>query len=466
MVRLRQSNNKINFALAGMICFLMFLPAMAQAKVFNSETFTLDNGLQVIVIPNHRAPVVTHMVWYKVGAADEPQGLSGMAHYFEHLMFKDSKNLQPGEFSKIVKKLGGNDNAFTGQDYTAYFESIAVSHLEKMMEMEAGRMADLDVPPDHFHSEKQVVLEERRQRTENDPRGIFNEQMKSALFVNHPYGTPVIGWMSEIKDYEWKDVKKFYDKWYAPNNAIVIISGDVTAKEVKPMAERTYGKIKPKEIPPRIRTQIPPANGQTKMTLKHEAIQQPAFQNLRIAPGYRENKKDSLALMVLEEILSGGPTTRLYKNLVVDQKKAVSVGFSYDGNALDHGTIWISGIPNQGVTLEELEALTKGEIEKVIKDGVTKQEVADAVQRMEDAAVYARDSVAGPAMTFGYSITTGSTIDDIENWPDLIKTVSVKDVQRVAETYLDENNPWLRPAITGYLLPLDADDGKKEGETK
>ena len=232
---------------------------------FGAETFMLDNGMQVIVIPNHRIPVVTHMVWYRVGAADELPGLSGMAHYFEHLMFKGTKKLEPGEFSRTVKMLGGRDNAFTGQDYTAYFQSIAVEHLEKVMRMEADRMFNLAPPADHFASEKNVVLEERRQRTENNPKGLFGEQLRNLLFVNHPYGTPTIGWMDEIERYEWTDVKGFYEQWYAPNNAIVIISGDITVEEFKPLAEKIYGTLPAKKLPKRSRPNIPPAIGKTRL---------------------------------------------------------------------------------------------------------------------------------------------------------------------------------------------------------
>ena len=458
MVQHQQSSNKLRFILAGFLVLIFALPLSAQAGVFNAESFTLENGLEVIVIANTRAPVVTHMVWYKVGAADEPQGLSGMAHYFEHLMFKGTKTVEPGAFSKLVKKLGGNDNAFTGQDYTAYFQTISVQHLEKMMQMEADRMVNLAPPPTHFDSEKKVVLEERRERTENDPKGLFAEQMRSALFVNHPYSTPVIGWMEEIKSYEWNDVKKFYDKWYAPNNAIVIISGDVTAKTVRPMIERTYGALKPgalkpKELPARIRPDVPPAIGQTTMSLEHSSIHQPGLRQIFLAPVYHQNKPDSLALEVLQEIMSGGPTTRLYKNLVVDQKKVISANLSYSGGALDNGTLGLSGTPAENVTLEELEGLIHIEIQKIITTGVTEIELKEAIQRLQDAAIYARDSLSGPAMTFGHTLTTGGTIDDVENWPENIALVTAAQVQGVAKKYLDINNPWKRPPITGHLLP-------------
>jgi zinc protease len=422
-------------------------------STFHSETFTLQNGLQVVVIPNHRAPVVTHMVWYKVGAADEPFGASGMAHYFEHLMFKGTEEYAPGEFSRIVKTLGGNDNAFTSQDYTAYFQSIAKEHLGTMMEMEADRMQNLNPPHDHFISEKKVVLEERRQRTDNDPREMFGEQLRNALFANHPYGIPVIGWMDEIKSYEWEDVKTFYDMWYAPNNAIVVISGDVTAQEVKPLAEKTYGTIPAKDILERRRPSIPVGIAETKLELRNPSIRQPMIQQIYLAPSHTQNPDASYVLQVLDEVLDGGATTRLYKSLVVDQKKATSVSFGYDPDALDYAGIYVSATPVNGVSLEELERLVQTEIMKVITDGVTDTEVSEAIQRLQDAAVFARDSVAGPAMIFGRALATGSTVEDVESWVDSISKVTKDDVQNVATLYLNPESVWIRPHVTGYLLP-------------
>lgn len=436
----------------------MLSPSPASAAVFNAESFTLDNGMKVVVIPNHRAPVVSHMVWYNIGAADEPQGLSGMAHYFEHLMFKGTQKLEPGEFSRIVKSLGGRDNAFTGQDYTAYFQTIAVEHLGSMMEMEADRMANLDVPADHFASEKNVVLEERRQRTENDPRSLFLEQMKSALFVNHPYGTPIIGWMDEIEKYEWEDVKVFYDTWYAPNNATLVISGDITADIVRPMAERTYGKVKPKNLPERTRANVPPSLGDSVMTLRHDRIHQPSFTEIYVTPAAKDNKKSDLALQVFQEIMSGGSTTRLYNNLVVEQKKAISASLSYRGDALDYGAIWLSAKPVNGVTVEELQALMHDEIRDVIQNGVTQDEVDDAIQRLQDSAVFARDSLQGPAMTFGFALAIGKDIDDIENWPTNIGKVTAADIRDAVTTYLNPDKPWHRKPITGFMLPKDLEE--------
>ncbi len=443
---------------------LLLLPSHAQAQTFGAEEFTLQNGMQVVVIPNHRAPVVTHMVWYKVGAAEEAPGKSGMAHYLEHLLFKGTEKIAPGEFSRAVKTMGGNDNAFTSQDYTAFFQSISVDHLETVMEMEADRMLNTNPPEDHFKSEKDVVLEERRQRTDNDPRAIFQEQLNSTLYTNHPYSIPVIGWMDEIKLYEWKDVKAFYDQWYAPNNAILVVSGDITAKELKPVAEKTYGTLPRKNVPERLRPQIPPANGDTLLTLRDPSVHQPAIVKTFLAPSESRNRADSLPLQVLSEIMDGGPTTRLYKNLVVDQKKATNVQFYYNATALDYGSISLSAMPATGVTLEELDRLIADEIAKILKDGVSETETKDAIQRLQDEAIYARDSLAGPAMIFGAALTTGSTVADIENWPADIAKVTPEQIKDAAMRYLDETKPWIRPPVTGYMLPAAANDNDHEKE--
>ncbi len=441
-----------------LICLaLLLMPTALWAaepeKTFNAQSFTLSNGMQVVVIPNHRAPVVTHMVWYKVGAADEQPGVSGMAHYLEHLLFKGTEKLAPGDYSRRVRVLGGNDNAFTGQDFTAFYASVSVDRLYDIMEMEADRMVNANPPPEHFASEKEVVLEERRQRTDNDPRARFAEQLQSLLYVNHPYQKPIIGWMDEIKRYEWPQVKEFYDRWYAPNNAILIVSGDMTAERLKPAAENTYGKIPPRDIPPRIRPSIPPAPSPALLTLSSAEIHQPVWQSLYPAPAYHHNKTDALALQVLEEIMSGGPATRLYQSLVVDQKKAVSINLSYNGTALDYGTIYFSGTPADNVSLPELQTLAEAEIKNVIENGITEAELTKAIERLQAEAAYARDSLAGPAMITGYALATGSTLDDIEYWPRDIARVTPDDVRRVAATYLNKDTPWIRPAVTGYLMP-------------
>lgn len=433
---------------------IFFTPAAyAQDKVYNAETFTLANGMQVVVIPNHRAPVVTHMIWYRVGAADEPRGQSGMAHYLEHLLFKGTPTLPTGEFSRRIRSLGGNENAFTAQDYTAFHESIAVEHLESIMKMEADRMMNTNPPPADFTSEQKVVIEERRQRTENDPRGFFAEQMKALLFINHPYGYPVIGWQHEVEALTWKEIQKFYKQHYGPNNAILVISGDITAAQLKPLAEKIYGPLKPIELPEREWTSVPPMIASPQLTLHHPMIRQPVFMRLYRLPSLKQNREDGYALSVLQDILDGGAATRLYKSLVVEQKIATGVNFSYDGLAWSDGTGWISVVPADGVELPVVEEALNKELRQVIADGVTEQELSEAKMRMQDSAAFARDSLAGPAMTVGQALITGIPLDDVEHWPRLIDAITREQIQSVAARYLDPDHINRRPYISGYLLP-------------
>lgn len=443
---------------------LLCLPLPALAQTFGAEEFTLENGLQVVVIPNHRAPVVTTMLWIKAGRADEKPGSSGMAHYLEHLMFKGTQKLAPGEFSKTVKTLGGNDNAFTSQDYTAYYASVSADNLPKIMEMDADRLVNLNPPEDHYKSEKAVVLEERRQRTDNDPRAMFGEQLNSLLYINHPYALPVVGWMTEIEKYEWADVKSFYDTWYAPNNAILIVSGDITVAQLKPLAEKYYGPVAKKNIQARKRPAIPPAPSPAVLTLHHPDIHQSVSQKIYLAPSESTNREDSLALQILADIMGGSASARLYQSLVVNQKKATSVAFNYNATALDYGSITLGGTPAAGVSPEELGTLVNTEIRKAIETGVTENEVKESIQRLQDLAVYARDSVTGPAMIFGAALTTGSSVADVENWPADIAKVTPAQVQAVAAKYLDDSKPWVRPAVIGYLLPEEKPAPKTEGD--
>ncbi|MCB1838979.1 MAG: insulinase family protein [Alphaproteobacteria bacterium] len=441
-------------------------------KVFNAKTFTLDNGLLGVVVENHSVPVVTHMIWYKVGAADETPGKSGIAHFLEHLMFKGQSypglgKLGPGDFSKIIRSLGGNDNAFTSQDYTAFFQTIASKHLKTVMRMEAGRMRGLNLPKDVVDAERLVILEERRQRIDNDPRARFDEQMNEALFPNHPYGTPIIGWFHEMEGLTWEDATSYYKRWYAPNNAILVVSGDVTVDEVKALAQKTYGLIPRVDVPKRARTVSPPFIAKTSVKMTHPVVQEPVFVREYRVPSARENLKDSLALQVLEEIMDGGATSRLYKDLVVEKKVASSVNLSYVSFAWDDSTLSISAVPMDGLTPEQAEAAVDDELRTLIKDGVKEEELKDAVLRLQAQAIYARDSVTGPAMVVGYTLVTGSSLDELETWPQLIEGVTAQQVQDVAARLLDPDKPTQTPYVDGYLYPpaKEAEAAPKTQET-
>jgi zinc protease len=436
---------------------LMFLsaPCFAAGKTFNAETFTMKNGMQVVVIPNHRAPVVTHMVWYKQGAADEPAGVSGIAHFLEHLMFKGTKKIPAGEFSKRVKAMGGNDNAFTSQDYTAYHQSIAVERLETVMQMEADRMRGLTLPEKDVDSERLVIIEERRMRIDNDPAAKLSEQINDVLFVNHPYRDPIIGWEHEMAKLSRADAKAFYDAWYEPNNAILIVSGDITAAKLKPMAEKIYGSIKSRKTPQRERTKIPPLPAAVMLTMHDESVRQPQWERTYRVPSLHQNKADSLAFDVLESIMDGGSAARLYKALVFEQKVATGVSLSYHGAAWDDGSISISATPSDGKTPDDVAKAVDAELRRLIKDGVTEAEMTEAKARMQDVAALARDSLTGPAMIFGQTLTTGGTVDDVELWADNVAAVTSAQVQDVAKRFLNPDDFAGNPPVTGILLPVE-----------
>lgn len=433
-------------------------------KIFNAETFKLDNGLEIVVIPNHRSPVVTHMVWYRIGAADEAMGQSGIAHFLEHLMFKGSSytdkdgkivTLAPGEFSYLVKSMGGQNNAFTSQDFTAYYESIASKYLETVMRLEAGRMRGMAPPIEEVEAERKVIIEERRQRTENDPRAAFHENMNAAMYVNHPYGKPVIGWEHEMAELTWQTAKAFYDLHYAPNNAILVVSGDVTGEEVYKLAQEIYGPLKPAIAKQRVWPQSPPLPSRITIEKKDPAINEPEVQIAARGPSYTQNLKDAMALEVLQDIMSGGMSSRLYRALVAEQKIATNAGLSFDPVSKSDAEIWLYATPAPGKNPQDVKTALDEQMRLVVQKGITDQELRDSIIRMQDAAAYARDSLSGPAMTVGGALASGVPLDIIEYWPREIAKVTAQDVQEAAKKYLDPDAAYPRPAVTGYLLPAE-----------
>ena len=420
-----------------------------RAVVFSPETFTLDNGMQVVVVSNHRVPVVTHMIWYKVGAMDEPPGKSGLAHYLEHLMFKGTKTLKPGEFSAIVARNGGQENAFTSQDYTGYYQSVAVDRLELMMKIEADRMTNLVLTDEIIEPERQVVIEERRSRTDNEPSAMLREQVNTALFQNYPYRIPIIGWQHEIEGLTRDDLLSFYRTWYAPNNAVLVISGDVTVDMVRPLAEKYYGVIPARPLPERVAWQEPPLNADRTVQMKHARVRQPAWSRRFIAPGVQYGAAEYAdALQVLGEILSGGATSRLYRTLVVEEKVAVEAGAWYDGDGRGPGVFGFYISPPQNGDIHAAAAAMDAEIKKLIEEGVTEDEVARAVSQLRDSAIYALDSYRTPARVLGAALVVGRTIEDVETWPDRIGAVTVDAVNRAIAAVLKDQH-----SVTALLLP-------------
>ena len=424
-------------------------------KTFGTESFTLDNGMQVVLISNHRAPVVHHSVWYRIGAADEPPGKSGIAHMLEHLMFKGTDTIAVGEFSKIVARNGGTDNAFTSHDYTGYFQNIAVDRLAMVMEMEADRMTNLTFTEQDFLTERDVVLEERRSRTDNRAQGQFSEQVSAAQYLSHPYGLPIIGWEHEIAAFTYDDALRFYDRHYAPNNAILIVTGDVKLDRLRDLAERTYGRIPAGTIAARTRPTEPPQRAARRVTMRDERVASPDWMRSYLAPSYRIAEGNrATALDLLATILGDGSTSRLYQSLVVDQKLALNSGSAYSGVAWDSTRFVIYARPRPGVSVADVEAAVDAELVRLIEDGVTDEELERAKFGTLSLAVYSRDNLSTLARIVGVSLTAGATVDRIEAWPEVVKGVTVEDVVAAARAVLV-----LERSVTGMLLPLDEEAG-------
>jgi zinc protease len=428
--------------------------SLATAAVFNPETFSLDNGMQVVVVTNRRAPVVSHHVWYKVGSADSPLGKSGLPHFLEHLMFKGTETLAPGEFSRTVARNGGNENAFTGPDYTGYFQTIAKDRLELVMRMEADRMANLVLDEDEVRRERSVVLEERSQRTDNDPGARLAEQLNATQFYHHPYRIPVIGWRHEMESYTREDALAFYRDWYAPNNAVLIVAGDIDAAELRPLAEKYYGAIPARPVPERARVQEPPQEAPREVVLSDPRVQQPYWMRSYLAPSFTAGASEhAYPLEVLAEILGGTSTSRLYRSLVIEQKLATSAGAYYRGSALDLATFRIYASPRPGISLDELETAVELELQRLMAEPITEDEVARATRRLVAEAVYARDSLGTAVRSFGAALATGRTVADVEAWPERIGAVTAAQVN-AAGAYV------FRPeqSVTGRLVPAPAVD--------
>lgn len=409
--------------------------------------------MEVVVITDRRAPVVTHMVWYRVGAADDPLGSSGLAHFFEHLMFKGTDRIAPGEFSRTIARNGGEDNAFTSWDYTAYYERVARDRLDLVMSMEADRMRNLRFSDETFLSERDVIGEERRQRTDNSPGAVLAERMRAMLYPHHPYGTPIIGWLHEIQSLDRDSALDFYRTWYAPNNAILVVAGDIDAAELRPLAERYYGRLRAtRDLPERDWVSDPPNTGPMRVTHRDEKVRQPSLSRVYRAISYGTDEgRQAHALDVAIEILGGSETSWLYRTLVEERGLAVSAGASANTSGLGGGTVSIWATPAEGVTLETLEAAIDEVVASFLRDGPNEAELARAKSSLSAAAIYARDSQESLANIFGASLAQGESIDDIVNWGVDIEAVTREEALAMARQTLDIN-----ASVTGWLLPPEA----------
>ncbi|WP_085047377.1 M16 family metallopeptidase, partial [Brevirhabdus pacifica] len=383
----------------------------------NVTTFRLDNGMEAVVIQDHRAPVVVNMVWYRIGSADEPKGKSGIAHFLEHLLFKGTDELAAGEFSKIVAANGGSDNAFTSYDYTGYFQRVASDRLELMMKMEADRMVDLQLTEADALTERDVVLEERNQRTDNNPAALFSEQRRAALYLNHPYGIPVIGWRHEAEALSLEDALSFYRTYYAPNNAILVVAGDVDPDEVRRMAETHFGPIPANpDLPERTRPQEPPQLAERRLTYSDPRVAQPNVSRLYLAPERDAGAQEkAAALTVLAELLGGDPATSyLGRKLQFEDPRAIYTSAFYDALSLDQTSFGLVVVPADGVSLDEAEAAMDGAIAEFMSEGVDPDALDRIKRQLLASEIYGRDSLQGQAQRYGSALTSGLTVEDVQ----------------------------------------------------
>jgi zinc protease len=441
----------------GLLAVALLCPgAMADAAAWAPETFTLDNGMEVVVVPDHRAPVVTHMVWYKVGAVDEAEGKSGLAHLFEHVMFKETKNLGPEEFTTIVQRNGGQLNAFTSWDYTAYFERVAKPQLGKMMELEAERMVNLkinDDPEGPFISERDVVKEERRQRIENNPGAILQEQVLSTLWKGHPYEITVIGVMDEVAALTPEDGMAFYEKYYSPENAILVVAGDVTTDEVRMLAEATYGQIAPTGTVDGTRkwAPVPLLTENERIVHADPKVRQPSWSRYYSGLSQSRQRRESYALDVGLSVLGGGMTSRLYQALVEDAQVAIDVN-TYAWTTLhDEGPAIISASPVDGVSLDQLDTAVMAKVRDILAEGFTDAEVVRARNSLAAEAIYGRDSQSAMANTFGSTLALGGTVDQILNYPDEIRSITTDEAIAAVRKVFGED----RHYIEAELVPAE-----------
>ncbi|WP_195821188.1 M16 family metallopeptidase [Roseobacter sp. MH60115] len=435
--------------LPALAAILSFLPGLLAADDEAVTTFALDNGMQVVVVEDHRAPVVQHMLWYRAGSADEPKGSSGVAHFLEHLLFKATDTLEAGELSATVARNGGRDNAFTSYDYTAYFQRVAADRLELMMRMESDRMRNIRLTDENIETERDVIIEERNQRTENNPNALFGEQIAAAQYLNHRYAVPIIGWMHEMQTLDMEDALGFYEIYYSPNNAILVVSGDVTPEEVRTLAEKYYGVIPANpDLPERVRTEEPPQTAERRLIFRDARVAQPYVRRSYLAPERDPGAQEkAAALTFLAEILGGGTTSYLTDALQFDTQIATYSAAFYRGVSLDDTTFNLIVVPRPDVSLQEAEDALDAAVAQFLIDGVDPEQLDRIKLQIRADQIYARDDVDRIANRYGQALSSGLTVEDVQAWPDVLEAVTAEDIIEAARDVFDK-----RASVTGWLM--------------
>ena len=427
--------------LTSLIFFFLLITTDAIAKkIFDAKFFELKNGLKVIVIENKRAPVVAQMIWYNFGSGVEENGKSGLAHFMEHLMFKGTKKFPDSYYSNFISRIGGSENAFTSYDYTAYYQVFPKYELEKIMQMESDRMINLTLSKENVEIEKKVILEERFQRVESDPSAKLDESMRTVLFPNHYYGRPIIGWKHEIENLSFDDVIEFYKKYYVPNNATLVLSGDVDFERVKKLTKKYFGKrrkgnalIYENVVDPNIETSVT-------VEMKHSTVKQKIWKKFYRVNSYKNSIKDSLALEIGLRILASGSSSVLYENLVNKKKKFSAIGGYYQGLTRGEGSVYFYAIPNKDLVLDNIEIIINKEIDQILNEGISKKRFEIEKKKFVYDSIYERDGVLNPAQAVGEAITIGIKLDDLENLNKELDNVNYIDVIEALKKFRKNKN--------------------------
>lgn len=439
--------NKLKILIFG--CWLSVLAGISPLKagLFDISAFKLSNGMEVLVIPNHKAPIIKHMVWYKAGSVDEPRGKGGTAHLLEHLMFRGTATVKDGEFNDLISRNGGDSNAFTSLDYTAYHQALDISRLELAMYLEADRMQNLKITPEAFAKERDIVFQERKQVVDNNPLSYFGESIRKLLWQEHPYSLSVGGTPEDIMAISQKDVEQFYEQFYAPNNAILVLAGDIDTQTAKKLAEKYYGKVKPRQIGEKAK--FPKLERKFHADLK---MQLPAANSSRLvksylAPSFNTDADHIYALTVFSKYLGEGETSKLYKNLVLKQKAALAVSVSYDYADRSYGTFTIAAVPAEGIGQAEFEEILDKAVVDAVKE-INAEEIDNTKQKMLAGLVYLRDNPNDAAYIAGMMAAVGFSAEEIDSNDERIRSVGYRDVQAAAADILNST------VVSGWLLPM------------
>jgi zinc protease len=444
----------------GVLASFCFSSLAMSAEV---QEFKLDNGLKIVVQEDHRAPVVVSQVWYRAGALDEVNGKTGVAHVLEHMMFKGTKAVPAGKFSRLIAAAGGKENAFTAQDQTTYFQQLEKSNLPLSMKLEADRMANLNLTDEEFAKEIKVVMEERRWRTEDKPQSKVNEQFNSTIYHVHPYGRPVVGWMNDLENMTAADAREWYKTWYAPNNATLVVVGDVNALDVLKLAKQYFGPLKSHALPARKPQVEPEQKGERRVVVKAQAKLPYLLMGFHV-PSLQDADKDiePFALEILAGVLNGNASARLNQNLVRQSQIAVDVDAAYDMVQRGRQSIFVlDATPSEGKSVIELEAAILNEIEKIKTGGVTEEELQRVKAQVIAADVYQRDSMFYQAMQIGNLETAGFSWRILKDYPAKLQAVTAEQVQAVAKKYFNKDN---LTVATLDPQPIDPNDNTPKGK--